>query len=71
MAQRISKWQADDGSIHETEEAASRHEHKALVASIIEDLTCHGTVDPSELLEALINGDLGKEVLNYHTAWDA
>ena len=39
MAQRISKWQADDGSIHETEEAASRHEHKALVASIIEDLT--------------------------------
>lgn len=71
MAQRITKWQAQDGSVHDTELDAERHDHKARLSAIIEKMTCYGNVDPQQLLEALTTGDLGAEVVDYRNAWDS
>ena len=69
MAQSITKWQANDGSVHDTEVAAERHDHVARLSAIIESMTAYGTVDPGQLLEALTTGDLGTEVTAFRVEW--
>lgn len=66
MATRIIKWESNDGTLHDSAEAADRHdERKALVFELsqeIDSLSAHGSVDDGELLEALNKGKLGELV---------
>jgi hypothetical protein len=66
MATQITKWEANDGTLHNSERDADMHdERKALVFEVsreIHSLFAHGDVDDEELLEALNKGTLGELV---------
>ncbi len=70
MAQQVTKWKAEDGSLHDTEQAADRHTEKARLRQQITDevnfLVRNGDCLDDEWEEALTTGDLGNAVYQYH-----
>lgn len=65
----FTKWRASDGSEWDTEEQACKQEAVLKLAKFIDALTCFGTIDPSDLLDALTTGKLGDEVMAYRKTY--
>lgn len=72
MAQAITKYQAQDGTLFDTEAQADAYDlekrERRTLDSYIETITVYGNVDASTLLEELTTGTLGYLVVKYRKA---
>lgn len=72
MAQAITKYQAQDGTLFDTEAQADAYDlekrERRTVESYIDTITVYGSVDASELLQELTTGTLGYLVVKYRKA---
>ena len=72
MAKAITKYQAQDGTLFDTEAQADAHDlekrERRIVESYLDTITVYGCIDDGTLMDELTTGTLGYLVVKYRKA---